>query len=289
VGAYRQGVLVVTDSDLATILAPYSPVLGPHRERLTVSTLTDDADLVPAIAYLTPGTLLAAIEQVRARFGAPDPRVAASLWNKHYNAAVIPGILAAMTLTGIGLNAAITNVTIVLRDGLPMGSRLHHLADTAIYPPRFPSTISNPFGRLVHNIPDLHNMVLTNLLQENLQLIIDRLSHLTRISKNILWDNAGNLCADLYERIAGCSNGHAVLEDRRALLETPEIASVGLRNPLYQSVRYERLVGSGVPSAIRVRRSCCLRYRLGEQEPCYVCPLLTPSERIAAMKQRATV
>jgi ferric iron reductase protein FhuF len=275
---------------LAELLVPYQPALGPYRERLVTSALADDTTLLPALAYLDPGTLLAAIDRVRAWYGTPDPRVAASLWNKHYNAAVLPGILAAMTLTGVGLNTTITNAGIVLRDGVPMTLRLDSLAEATVFLPRFPGMLRDCDGRSLRNVQDLHQMVLTGLFREHLQLIIDRLADLTRLSKKILWDNAGNLCADLYERIAASYDAlAAVAEDRRVLLEILESLVIGQRNLLHQSVGYQRLATPGMPATVRVRRTCCLRYRSPESEPCYACPLLTTSERIAVMKQHAAV
>ncbi|HEU4792533.1 MAG TPA: siderophore-iron reductase FhuF [Nitrolancea sp.] len=271
--------------DLEALFAPFQSALGPYRERLAVFPSGGGVELVPAVAYLEQRTLLAAVERVRKAYQAPDLRVAASLWNKHYNAAILPGVLSAMTLLGVSLNAAITNVSIVLRDGLPAALHVHNLAETAVYPGRLPCP-SLRFGRELQSVMELQRTVFTGLVHGHLALVVDRLHGLARVPREILWGNAGNLCADLYERIAACrSIGEAVAEDRRALLELPTSAATAGPNPLYQSVRYEQPDDSGLTTATRVRRTCCLRYRLPDSNPCYVCPLLTKSERIGLLKQ----
>lgn len=272
-------------SDLEALFAPFKSALGPYRDRLAVFPSGDGVELVPAVAYLEPRTLLAAVERVRKAYQAPDLRVAASRWNKHYNAALLPGVLSAMTLLGVSLSAAIKNVSIVLRDGLPVALQIHNLAETAVYPGRLPCP-GLRFGRELQSVMELQRTVFTGLVHGHLALVIDRLHGLSRVPREILWGNAGNLCADLYERIAACREVEvAVAEDRRALLELPMSGVMAGPDPLYQSVRYEHADGSCLTRATRVRRTCCLRYRLPDSSPCYVCPLLTSDERIALVKQ----
>ncbi len=266
-------------------MAPFQSALGPYRGRLAVSPVGDGFELIPAVAMLDQPTLLAAVERVRQVYRAPDIRVAASLWNKHYNAALLPGVLSAMTLLGVSLNAAITNVSLVLRDGLPTALQLHSFAEAAVYPRRLPC-LGLRCSRTLQSVPELQRTVLTGLVQGHLGLVIDRLHGLCRVPREILWGNAGNLCADLYDRIAACTEvGVAVAEDRRVLLELPNSVVTAGPNPLYRSVRYEQPVDSDPASACRVRRTCCLRYRLPGSNPCYVCPLLTREERATLLKQ----
>ncbi len=272
-------------SDLETLLAPFQPALGPYRERFAVSPVGDGVELVPAAALLERPTLSAAVERARQVYQAPDLRVAASLWNKHYNAALLPGVLSAMTLLGVSVNAAIANTSIVLRDGLPIALWVHDLSDLAVYRHRLPHPICC-FNREHQSVLDLQRAVLARLVHGHLALVIDRLHGLARVPREILWGNAGNLCADLYERIAACNGvGEAAAEDRRALLDLPTSVVLGDPNPLYRSVRYEQPEESGLIGASRVRRTCCLRYRLPDSDPCYVCPLLTSTERAALVKQ----
>lgn len=272
-------------SDLEALFAPFQSALGPYRDRLAVSPPGDGFELVPAVAYLDQRTMLTAVEWARQVYQAPDLRVAASLWNKHYNAALLPGVLAAMTLLGVSLNVAITNVSIVLRDGLPTALQVHNLAEAAVYPRRLPCP-SLRLSRTLQSVPELQRTVFAGLVRGHLALVIDRLHDLARVPREILWGNAGNLCADLYDRIATCKEVEdAAAEDRRALLELPAGAVMAGPNPLFRSVRYERPEDSSLTKASRVRRTCCLRYRLPDSDPCYVCPLLTSDERIALVKQ----
>ncbi len=120
-------------SDLGALFAPFQSALGPYRDRLAVSLVENEVELMPASALLDQPALSAAIEQARQVYRAPDLHVAASLWNKHYNAALLPGVLSAMTLLGVSVNAAIANTSIVVRDGLPMALWVHDLTDIAVY------------------------------------------------------------------------------------------------------------------------------------------------------------
>jgi ferric iron reductase protein FhuF len=272
-------------SDLEALFAPFQSALGPYRDRLAVSPVGDGVDLIPAAALLDQQTLLATVERASDVYQAPDLRVAGSLWNKHYNAALLPGVLAAMTLFGVSVNAAIANTSIVLRGGLPTALWVHDVADVGVYPHRLPRPRTG-FAREYRSVPDLQRAVLSALVHGHLDLVIDRLHGLVRVPREILWGNAGNLCADLYDRIAACSEvGEAAAEDRRALLELPASAAMVGPNPLYRSVRYEQAEDSSLTRANRVRRTCCLRYRLPDSDPCYVCPLLTRDERVALVKQ----
>ncbi len=272
-------------SDLGALFAPFQSSLGPYRDRLAVSPVRDEVELVPAAALLEQPTLSAAVERARQVYQAPDLRVAASLWNKHYNAALLPGVLSAMTLLGVSVNAAVANTSIVLRDGLPMALWVHDLTDIAVYRHRLPRPICC-FDREHQSVLDLQRAVLARLVHGHLALVIDRLHSLARVPREILWGNAGNLCADLYERIvAGGGGEEAVAEDRRALLESPTSVAMTGPNPLYRSVRYEQPDDSSLTRASRVRRTCCLRYRLPDSDPCYICPLLTRDERATLVKQ----
>ncbi len=263
--------------------------LGPYRERLVLGPLPAGTEAVPAVAYLEPPTLLSAIEKTAAALGTGNMRVAASLWSKKYNAAVLRGVLAAMTLTGVGLNASVTNTSILLGDGEPKTLVVHGLSDAVLLGERFREQNMDCCDHLFQDrLGQLHKTVLCSLFPNHLALLIRQVERLTGLSRSILWGNAGNLCAHLYDKLDEWPGARvAAREDRVALLEQAVSPVFGGRNPLYRPVRYVRLSEPELPPTVAVRYTCCQRYRLAGVNPCYTCPRLTDAERIAIMKQMA--
>ncbi|MBV9789374.1 MAG: siderophore-iron reductase FhuF [Chloroflexi bacterium] len=266
-------------SDLATALRPYQTVLGPYADRVSFAPLSAGIDTIPAAAFLDTSTLLRSLEAAAEQWRAPDICVAASLWNKHYNAAVLSGVLVAMTLGGIALNGSIANTSIIFDHGLPKALLLHD-ARGCVYQPRLaPTLVESHCGRPVATLPELYEAVIATTFEGHIRPVIEQLHALTRISRQILWGNVANLCADLYDRLAqeptlACL-AHA---DRALLLESGECPGLSGANPMCGAVWYERSAGSLVMS--RVRQRCCLRYRLPEHAPCLkVCPLRHHEER----------
>ncbi|HEY0737801.1 MAG TPA: siderophore-iron reductase FhuF [Herpetosiphonaceae bacterium] len=266
-------------SDLETALRPYLTVLGPYADRVRVAPLSAGIDTIPAAAFLEAPTLLSALEAAVEQWRAPDICVAASLWNKHYNAAVVSGVLAAMTLGGIGLDGSIANTSIMLDHGLPKALLLHE-ARGCVYGPRLASSlVASQRGRRVAALPELYDAVIATTFERHIRPVIEQIHALTRLSRQILWGNVANLCADLYDRLALepalASVAHA---DRSLLLERGECPGLIGANPMHGAVCYERSAGSAVMS--RVRQRCCLRYRLPEGTSCQkVCPLRHNEER----------
>lgn len=266
------------------------PSLGTYGERLTFVGPPGGTEVVPAESYLRPETLRAAIERAAEDWQTTDLRAVASVWNKHYNAAVLSGPLAAMTLRGIGLDASISRARIVLDGGLPKALLLDSVATSVVFRPRFLADEPH-FSDFadVDRVDELHRFVFVRLFQQHLGLIVQQLHGLTGLSAKIMWGNAGNLCADLYDRLARLPDAAStVSEDRVALLERRDGSTKDGRNPLYRTVRYEPLNVPDLPSVVRVRRSCCLKHRLPGHAACYVCPLLGVDERVGLLQQSRT-
>lgn len=87
------------------------------------------------------------------------------------------------------------------------------------------------------------------VLEQHLPWVVARLATLGDVPAAVLWGNAG----DCLEQLAG---EQPVV---RQLLETPG-------NPLYAAVRYDA-------QGRRVRRTCCLSYKVAWVGPCEHCPL----------------
>ncbi|WP_257462731.1 siderophore-iron reductase FhuF [Archangium lipolyticum] len=259
------------------------PLLAPYESRLLLGEHLHGRNVVRASVYLEDEHLLAAVRRLMETLQTGELRAAASLWHKHYNAALLSGFLAAMTLAGVGLDGSISNVSMTLsEEGLPRAAVLHSLAGIVVHPPRLKLDISAP--RVGLDV--LHGRVLSSLFANHLAPIVEQVHRVTGLPKRILWGNAGNLCADVYDGLrARPEVAAAVEEDRRILLEQPDSPLMPGPNPLHQSVRYEDLSGFGRASVVRVRKTCCQRYKLPGLLHCYTCPILKGHERVALLRK----
>ncbi|MBW4653057.1 MAG: ferric iron reductase [Kaiparowitsia implicata GSE-PSE-MK54-09C] len=107
--------------------------------------------------------------------------MAASLWNKNHNNALIPAILPAMTPLGVGSNASLKNVSLVLKNQIPQAIVLHQLSDAVIYPPRW-GRGSVPQAETVAERADLYRFVLRSLF-EHFNVAIAQINQLTRLPR----------------------------------------------------------------------------------------------------------
>ena len=274
---------------LEQVFNPFKGRLGDFLgERLPFKPPIDEVEIVLATEYLKPERLKEAIAQTAADYETDNLQAAASLWNKYYNNTVLPGVLAYMTLLGVGVDASLENVSIVIADNKPQALLLNNFNNTLIYKGRFPQSIptSYPENLFVNSVADLHQAVLTNLFQRHIALVIDRIHSLTKLPKAVMWGNAGNLCVFLYERFSELLDEKtAVDEDRLVLLEQRHSGIIPTGNPLYKPIRYEQLTDPELPPLVSVRRTCCLVYLLPKLTSCSDCPHLKTEERIALLKQ----
>lgn len=272
---------------ISAILHDLLPTLDySYRERLALPPLPPDVEVVPATALREADFLIATIQRAAEPWQAPNLRVATALWNKHFNAAVLSGPLAAMTLVGLGLDASLDNSCLILRDGLPKALLPVSLASAVVHTPRLPDGWHGALAeRTIDDLSAFRRHVLTRLLNQHLAPMIERLHVVTRLSPKIMWGNAGNLCAHLYETLAEHPRGATAADDRAFVLDAPYSEVLARPNPLYQSVQSLPLAEPDLPPTVRVRRTCCLRWRLPDGLFCYVCPCLTHDERLALMRQ----
>lgn len=120
--------------------------------------------------------------------------------------------------------------------------------------------------------------LLTQLVSEDLGDAVAALARHSGASVNVFWSNAGNLVEHVLTRLAD----HPVtcpdrLAQARQFLDTPRLA--GVRNRLHRPVTYRLTEGSTTPQ--RLRRVCCIRYRLEEYDYCENCPLACRSAKPA--------
>jgi ferric iron reductase protein FhuF len=247
----------------------------------------DNAEVMKLSDYLQPEKLLAIIKARPEYEKTQDIRIAASIWNKVYSWTTLPGVLALMTWAGIGLDASVENVSLVLEDGQPKTLWFHDLSHTVIYPKRSPIPIPKDYpGKIVNSVDALHQAVFTGLFQHNFAPMIDRVHSLTKLSKKTMWGNAVNASEGQFAELSQCTNPEAIKTDYSVLYEQPNSSVMRDRNPLYNLVRTEQLNEPGLPTHVTVRLTCCLYILIPPyDEKCPNCPLIETSERIALIKE----
>jgi ferric iron reductase protein FhuF len=261
-----------------------------YTDRIILTQPPNNVEVISLNDYLQPDRLLSDWHTSEIYQKIPDIRIAASIWNKVYSWTTLPGVLALMTWAGVGLDAAIDNVSFVLEDGKPKALWFHDLSGTVIYPQRLPVPIPENYpGKIVNSVADLHQAVFSNLFQRNFTPMIDRVHSLTKLSKKTMWGNAVNASERQFAELSKCTNIEAIKTDYSVLYEQPYSCVMSGRNPLYNLVCTEQINEPGLPATTTVRRTCCLYAFIPPgDEKCTNCPLFTPQERIAQMKQYMT-
>ncbi|WP_414543443.1 IucA/IucC family C-terminal-domain containing protein [Nostoc sp. CCY0012] len=261
-----------------------------YTDGIILTQPADDVEVISLNDYLQPDRLLSDWQTSEIYQKIPDIRIAASIWNKIYSWTTLPGVLALMTWAGVGLDASIDNVSFVLKDGKPKALWFHDLSGTVIYPQRLPVSIPENYpGKIVNSVAELHQIVFTKLFQRNFAPMIDRVHSLTKLSKKTMWGNAVNASEGQFAELSKCTDLEAIKIDYSALYEQPYSCFMPGRNPLYNLVHSEQINEPGLPTTTTVRRTCCLYAFIPPgDEKCTNCPLFTPRERIAQMKQYMT-
>ncbi|WP_414620443.1 IucA/IucC family C-terminal-domain containing protein [Calothrix sp. CCY 0018] len=252
-----------------------------------IFNLPPETEVVPVAEYLQPEKLLALFKATSFYQSSQNIRVAASICNKVYSWKTLPGVLALMTLAGVGLDASIDNVSFVLEDGQPKALWFHDLTQTVIFQERLPIPLPEDYpGKLVNNIEELHKFVFTGLFYNNINNAINIIHSITKLSKKTMWGNAVNASECLYEDFTKGTSLDVIKADYFVLFEQPYSSVMPNYNPLYKLIRTEKINEPGLPSEYTVRLTCCLYYLIPpHSEKCTNCPLLQPCVRIAQIKQ----
>jgi len=265
--------VTLTPERLEAELSPFSTQLDSFlQNRLRLTQLSKDTDMIKAVDFIGSDRLLSSIQRVGREKDIADIAVAASLWSKFYVNALMPAILPAMTLLGIGLDASLENVSLVLKDEVPQAIALHRLENAVIYPPRFGEANSED-QPTVTSLEELYAFVLTSLF-EHLSWLSDRVNALTRLPRSVIWGNTGNICDFVYQELGRCleqeTNSQA---DRTFIFDTPHRFARGGRNPLYRTmIQASANQAQEAPTRAR-RRICCLLFKIpGDGGYCGNCP-----------------
>ncbi len=237
---------------------------GPYAFYRDVLTLADDPR--PALSgreLIRPETLDTLMRRFRPKDANNDRRAVASLWSKEYFLRLVPPVAAANLLLSWHLPVGLDEFSIIVGpDGLPQAFKLPHeglaMAPTGV----------DPFARF------------DALLDKNMAVLIDALAAHVQISPRVLWCNGG----DYFDRlmVALKQSGlvpQALTAAGQSILTEPRRTD-GRSNPMYQPIRYERVLkADGTTNIVRQPRVCCIRYLLPGVPYCGNCPHLTAATR----------
>ncbi|PVY78915.1 ferric iron reductase protein FhuF [Tamilnaduibacter salinus] len=213
----------------------------------------DDRPGLPARALLTDDGLGTVLERFGATHPGADRRGLVSLWSRYYFLwLTVPSVVANLVLHR-ELPVALDDLDVILGDdGLPSAFRVPDEGRVWSEPPE-------PFERF------------SGLLAENVEPLIDGLYHQVKVSRRVLWSNAGNYFEWLVSAMVDYGAPEAVVAPALTIVEAPERPD-GTPNPMHHPVQYvERSEG---PSPLRQRRQCCIQYRVPGFGLCGNCPLI---------------
>lgn len=239
-----------TSKDITTLLW-FRLSEGLNKEPLTIE-----------VESLLSGEMDHYIRKVMVGIGAPNEKVAASMIMKRY------AFFAAMALFTMShsnrlLNIRTNNVTLV-----------SHFEEGHWLPKFYLKDMS--FQTLSGNRADGRKQYVQELFANHIYLLMDQLSHLTKISKLILWENIAVYLFWLYENVLdGNEEQKSIMrEDFQYLFHQAPGHVFGAynNNPLtkYDS---EKKYNPGNDKYIRYRKTCCFSYKLeGNHKRCATCP-----------------
>ncbi|VXC59617.1 Ferric iron reductase [Pseudomonas sp. 8Z] len=234
---------------IASLAPLFSGPLAAYGENLQIATEQDQA--LAASRLFQAEHFAEFIRTLAARHGTDDLLALTSIWSKWYFTSFLAPTLAASLLLQRDLPIALGDIGVALSaEGKPLGLRLQH--DGNNLPP------CSPFERF------------STLMERHLEPVIEIMAGASGASPRLFWSNAGNTFEfvttqlELHPLAApGCT------APARAILES-RLRPNGRRNPLFAPVHYKDV---GTSEAQRLRRICCIRYRLPGIGYCSSCPL----------------
>ncbi len=258
--------------------------LNPYHRTLRLLEETSDANVIPCHTIIDVDYLREVTERFAAQLGTDRLIPAASLWSKYYDAAAMTGVIAAMTLEGVGLNVSSSRVGMLLQDGLPMALCLDDRSTTIQLVERRSIDALPLAVRTVTSADELRRFVLQGLFADHLAPFVEAMAEAVKIHPRILWANIGSRCAYYFELFSQVERVRAVAaEDREALLGQPRASWTCRTNPLYEPVRFETYKVADGSYNLPVRKTCCLRDQLPDAKMCGNCPRLSNEGRLARL------
>jgi ferric iron reductase protein FhuF len=233
---------------IASLAPLFSGPLADYAQNLQLAS-----EQQPALAgsqLFQPDYFATFIRDLAARHGTDDFIALTSIWSKWYFCFIAPAVAASLLLQR-ELPVALDDVRVALSEtGKPLGLHLPHEGNAL--PP------CPPFARF------------DALIEQHLRPVIEVMAGVSNASPRLFWSNAGNL----FEFATAQAQRHPLATSdctapARAVLES-RLRPDGRRNPLFAPVYYK---DDGANPPQRLRRICCIRYRLPGVDYCSSCPL----------------
>jgi len=242
---------------------------------------------VAAVSELLEGSRLhELIDEIAGRAGTDDRVAAASMFQKRYSGVLLSAVLTPMTAAGVGLLAEADQVKILLEDGIPKGLVLSDDVRPLVLPERLTSYMKSFGGNdwlQVRYEDSLRSAVYTSLFDNNLGLLAMRIATEIGLSLRVMWGNIGNYSCYLYEQLVETKGvQERALRDSDSLMTCAGIGTT----PLSCSCERVFLEEARPPQWVRVRSTCCLKYKL-DGGCCSTCPRLSREERVAVWSVEA--
>ncbi|WP_134685775.1 siderophore-iron reductase FhuF [Brevibacillus migulae] len=243
------------------------------RIRTSVPTAASQCE---AIQLLDEEKGKAFLEEVGATLKSPSPAVTASIFVKRYLALVM-GAFYSMTMHSYGLNIALENVVLT--------------SENKWSKPEFSLKDPEGLGPLTGDRGAWREKIVRHISNENLQPLISALSAHSKVSPNVLWSHAAYLIHHYYAEWQKEAQSEElkrqIEEDFLYVKQIDDAMLFGSceKNPI--STQFIEIAHPAKPGEIvRLRKHCCMAYRLPEGKCCYTCPKLDEEERIAQILER---
>lgn len=207
---------------------------------------------IPLSSLLAPGAVHRLLDKLLAHRPGQDLRALLSLWSRYYFYALIPPVVMTSLLAHRDLPLRPEDGAVLLNEqGLPSAIVLPHAGALSPAP-------EDPFTRFAP------------LVRGHLAPLITHWAAEAKLAPRVLWANAAGYFAwavreaeSAGEAACGAADpGHAIV----AATCWPD----GQANPLHEPMR----VTDGADGPQRIRKVCCLLYRLPDSRECSHCPLL---------------
>lgn len=226
------------------VLAPYAAVL-----RLPAA----DQQARPATDLLHPSVLDEVLAQYRPDGLHRDPRALLSLWSQYYFLRLLPPVLAANLIMDRALPLELDGMEVIIGDdGLPAAF---------VLPDEGAPFETGTSVRARFQV----------LGERHMAPLINAWTHRARLSERVLWGNAGRYLDWMLTQFQELGQPPQVWSPLYDWLNMADDGG-GRPNPLYKLYRY--CPRSNGEPLHRVRRTCCIRYRLPDISICPECPRL---------------
>lgn len=265
------------------IMSQVAPLQGRFGEIGIKLDPSEQLELVQADSLLNPDNMVATIEHFSTLIGTDDPRIGGTHWLGQLGYALLPPIEMAMTRAGIGLDASLDNLMIVLVDEKPAQVLLRDVGNAVIYAPRVPDAEAAQIAAgagitsTVATSGDLRQFVMERLIDRNLRPLVDLINDLTGVSSKVLWGQVAYEADLFYQQLVRVDPDHrtpAWEEDRAALFATSNWLNGVDQHPFLHPTRtIESVASDGTPKVSNVRSTCCLIYQSPNGRMCGACPL----------------